>query len=340
MITARIRNVIDWCRNNPAKAILVSVLAMCLLCGIASTGALVIDWPLNKKGGSIYQTATIVPPSLVSQGQEAQGIPTDQVAGECCQVLGTSDEGKLLDWSRDTDTTRALPAAWRLWVEPLDPSRPRRPQRFFGFVEGRAGVSVPVRWQLAVIQYSLARDRDALRHEMDPYLKECTFLKKDAPYPGIYMVEPESYRLCPGGWGWQVAADLVVRQDSPAAVILTQGTKSVRLMSSDLRRSTLCRAVLGTDVTVMAFYEQSGDSYWLHCFDSRSGRLRWKSLCWGGPFALLRGGFKFHAVHLAIGKAAVCACGSGGSIYTELFDLQTGASQGRFSSNAWGKFRP
>jgi hypothetical protein len=255
-------------------------------------------------------------------------------------------EGKTLEaYSNETDCTKALTAAWHLYVQPGLANQPAlanqlaRPQKFLRFVEAHVGVPVPLRWQLAVIWQSLQRTPDALAAEMESYLPRCPFLKKGTPSPGLYTVTPETYRALPPlvsvGPGLNVArkgSTLVVKQ---ASETITIEAADVDL---DAQEPDHLSGLLTHDQAFFARYDSFSNPYRLYCFNAPSGQLRWEAQCWGTGWCGTVGGNCFHSVWFAAARERIAVFGDGRGLYLEVFDKSSGKSLGRFASNCWTDF--
>src|SRR5205807_1278012 len=99
----------------------------------------------------------------VEQPQGPRQVFDWTVVRECARIMRGEGKKTPEAYSNETDCTKALTAAWHLYVQPgltdqpelgeqpTPANQPAQPQKFLRFVEGRTGVPVPLRWQLAVI---------------------------------------------------------------------------------------------------------------------------------------------------------------------------------------------
>jgi hypothetical protein len=267
-------------------------------------------------------------------------IPDQAVASKCLRIMKGEEKDTVESYSNETDCTLALTAAWHRYVHPGLPDQPLRPQRFLGFVEGRTGVAVPIRWQLAVIQLWW-RTLEARASEMESYFPICPFLKKDTPYPGMYAVMAETYRDRPPLS--RVAPDLDVVEEGPT-LVFKQGPQTIRVKSADLNLhgrngydvfANRFSGLLTHDLAFLARYDDLGNPYSLYCFNAPSGQLRWKALCWGEGPCLTVGGNSYHWVWLAASLERIAVFGDTGGPYLEVFEKSNGKSLGRFSGDCW-----
>lgn len=239
----------------------------------------------------------------------------------------------------DPNATIALRAAWQVSQSSNGLSGRCQPQRFIGFLEGRAECTLPKRWEVRLVDVALREHSDLHDEAMESYLPKAPFLTK---VNGRIRYSPDHFK--DSGFGIAVPSDTTLRmQEDTTQIVIGQRTLLFRTELLQPLRSgpsgfDRLRADLGPQVSYIAVYNQFGDAFPLLCLDSRSGTLLWQSVVWGLGAEKLGGKFGawWHDLEFSRSEKAVSLFGDGGlGCYYERFDAATGNALGRFSTNNW-----
>ena len=261
-------------------------------------------------------------------------------AGRALQKLLVGiDPAKLPGLMNDRDTGIALHAAWELCLNPGQGKLLPRPQRFLGFLEGRTGLTPPLRWEVKVTSlFFLMRRSDHIRPTaaIEEYLPIAPFLHKER---GWLLWTPQELARTELGEFAPVGTSL--KRDG-GDVLITQGTATLRLRQEILRRTDYCppllrccAARLGPQRSFLVLYSDEARPFPLICVDSRSGRLLWQAQVWGSGWQPFSSGCTHHELSIEVCDNRVALFGETGSCYLEAFDLATGACAFRFCSGWW-----
>ncbi len=248
-------------------------------------------------------------------------------------VLTKASTSTLKEAKHDPDIGIALHAAWQLHNIKVQRNEddfnppivdPKEGARFLGFFEGRTVLTPPRWWQETLL---------------DPYLggREKAFAEvahySDVPPERVWgeflMLPPHTSLRRKGG-----------------TVVARVGDESVELPSSLFEQAekkwlTRCLIDIGGRVSIIVFYDHgSGVRFPIICVDSKSGRVNWRTESWGTGDENLppagSGGSGHNYVEVKRrGNRLVLYGGATWGSYAEAFDIRTGQSLFRFSTNYW-----
>ena len=238
----------------------------------------------------------------------------------------------------DENTNIALQAAWHLnlvstpnWSK----NATRRyflksgdAQRFFGFLEGRTGLTIPEWWQT---DSSFPDERSLTDSQHQDAIK---------PLPANY---PWQFSLVSHVRFEKVNAGLKLETNGLSIVVpgdlLTKFEED-----AGFEGLHYCKVRGHGDAVFLAFFDTVGDSGPLVCIDAKKNEVRWTSKMWalGRPVDGLRGGCvtrieleydKRQPKNIIVWGASWNAKVHGN--YVEAFDIETGKTDFRFSTNYW-----
>lgn len=232
----------------------------------------------------------------------------------------------------DDNVSIALLAAWKAMhhkeystVVPLAAS-----QRFNAFVEAKTGSPIPPHWDM---QFAL----EFVRHED----------VKNSEVRQLYHSDVASYwenwslvrRRIAGGLLFHASTTKVNEVDNTILFELRGHKLKVHKNVLNWTRKYdcyVCEVAIGPKKSFIAFYSYPANPYPLLCIDTKTGTVKWVTEIWGAGH-LVRGE---HLVGISALDETVAVFGKTScSIYTEGFDIETGAQQYRFAENYWS-FRP
>lgn len=277
------------------------------------------------------------PPRLPSR-QDVLSAKTPDEAGPAYRAFFQDrDPQRLRALLNDPDASISLYAAWELCLNPNRDQIPPHPQRFFGFLEGRAGATPPLEWEVAAAAKCFPRwpyQQGQLPPAVREYLPLCPWLAD----PLRADAGPAKTDL-----GLYAPAGTSLKREG-GRVAVTVGGKTVRIRGEVLRglreaaadrSSATCAALLGRDRSFLAVYDEFGNQYRLVCVDSASGEVLWEAKVWAlGQLLGVKSGLWFQQVSLILNERAVVVLGQCvGHPYAEAFDVDKGTAVFRFASN-------
>lgn len=250
-----------------------------------------------------------------------------------------ADELRELQTGADIET--ALQAAWILntspTVNPLSPS----PQRFLGFLEGRTGITPPLRWEVRLVLDAYRNAPPEADAVLEKYLKLAPFLKRGGG--GRLSFRYEADKLSHIGLGLTSLQEINLKQNGETVVVsvgqakLVLAEKVIRDLLRQYNFLETCAVNIGTDVSVVAFYSRSGFNFPLIGVESKSGKVIWQTESWsfGGINIGPSSGPASESLSLVTTSNSVVLFGAGPEFYIESYDLKTGKNRYRFSTNYW-----
>jgi hypothetical protein len=239
----------------------------------------------------------------------------------------------------DDDTSIALYAAWDT-AKNRDAGDGSDWHWFVGFLQGRTGLTPPMRWEIALAGSYHWRPTGAYDKVLEGYLKRTDILTKSGKR--IFLrEEPRPEKMA----GFFPAPGLVLSREGEGDLTITVSGERFVVPAALLKPSRPERFSLDRHVNALvadrrafvAVHEQHGERFPLFCFDLRSGKLIWRADVWaaGAENLVARDGPWNHDVFLQSHKGSLVIYGDCPACYIESLDAVTGKPQFRFCSNAW-----
>jgi hypothetical protein len=317
--------LIDWCRRNPAIAILASALAICFFCCVVITHILLLQ---ESKG--LAKTTAISP------------FPAQSVAGGSSlsnDELSKARERTLQAALSQADTSTVLRTAWQQFcLEPFPGSDPQ-PQRFLGLLEGRTGLVPPIRWELQLVCRALRSRLDLGLAALNDYQPSCPFLKK---VNAVLVQLPEVRHGTELGPEAGPSGPLNLRKAGRQIEVILNKSE-VKLpeqvfgqLVAACSSESVCICEANSSELYMALYPKHGGSFRLIKVDRKTGDLCWQAPVKGLPTSPGGGGpLLIHEAVITLGPKEVAIFGYHASLncYLEAFDRDTGARAYRFTTN-------
>jgi hypothetical protein len=276
-----------------------------------------------------------VPDGEISR-QYLLGVKNPRDAGKAfSRYFKKLNRQQLQNAKLDSDTSIALHAAWVLHTASNPLGKPD-PHRFLGFVEGRTGLRIPPRWEVAIIEDALQSYPDILFEELDSYWPSCSFMTRDGRH---FSTRPTLGR--PSAIGLRAPADTDLQQDR-GRIVITQGNASIKMPKAifdEIRQRGLadyCCVLIGPEKSYLALYDYLASPFSLVCFDTQQGTILWQKQAWG--LGLLKASTGPNGSHLEMVVTADQVTLFGNDItheYVEAFDIRNGTPRFRFSTNWW-----
>lgn len=198
--------------------------------------------------------------------------------------------------------------------------KPADAQRFFGFLEGRTGLTIPDWWQG---DGDFPGNAESItEEEIEPM----------EPLPAGKW----QFKLCDGESAETVAGGVRFADGEHSAVVKEDILESLR-KGYDLDN---CKVSSGHEKISIYFYDELGSPGPLLLVDATTGKLEWQTEVWGlGTYIGGTSGAWPVRVDLdnsdsKAGRVVVWGKANFGA-YLEAFDFKTGKSLFRFSTNYW-----
>jgi hypothetical protein len=261
----------------------------------------------------------------------------ERLAHTLNSLLKDASSERLEELKNDANLTIALGAAYRLCQKPGPSNMIPRPQRFLGFMEGRAHLRIPVRWEVELSSHLFGNRPDLAVAAMEDYRPIAPFLERRG---NTFLINPDADHLTDVGGRAPIGTDLD-RYDGK--VVLSMGNKKVSISKDALPKFEAytpplahCAVILGSKRSFLAFYDQLANPYPLVCVDSRSGEVLWREMVWAMGFTRAIAGTAVHNMNMNLTGGAISIFGDRPSgVYAESFDVENGTNIFRFSTNSW-----
>jgi hypothetical protein len=236
----------------------------------------------------------------------------------------------------DDDLGLGLHAAW--WLSQAGgPQRDHpRPERFLGFIEGRARASIPLRWEVGLLGRALREHTELHARALEGYLTSAAFVVKK---PGTFLILPTKLQRTEAGFlapqgvlVERVGSRLRIRKEG---VDIELAKPVMKRLPPELVGDTVFAEVAAQRVYV-GFYNAFGTPFVLVCLDRHSGALLWETKVWSlGRKAGLISGPWHQEIEITESANLVWVFGESGDCFVEAFTVSKGAPMCRFSTNYW-----
>jgi hypothetical protein len=239
----------------------------------------------------------------------------------------------------EPDTSIALQARKRVIEDKKAAETAREPARLIGFLEGRLGMSIPLRWEHSFVMWAGRTIGDDKQLQLqEAYRPIATFMKKQGS--GWLITQEPRYDSI---LGLTATKRITFKVDGPH-VVASEGKATCRLkkefvtaLQQPLSPSNIITAHFARGALLLAVHDHDGDKYNLACFDIATGTKRWQREVWaaGAEHLTFKSGFWSHYVEFVSDESRVALFGRAGYPYLEVFDLKQGTPLVRFSANNW-----
>jgi hypothetical protein len=270
------------------------------------------------------------------------------VAGKEIAAILKAAKGSFSSLLADDNTSLALFAAWDAAKQRSGQAEGADWNWFVGFLQGRTGLSPPLRWEIALMSIHYGQFKQwnpnqwAPRRVLEDYLKKGDVLEKWQDDTIVL----KRRRVLTKKAGFWVPSDLTA-QLNDRDLAITVGEKEQILVAASVLKDAVSNpeasgynhlnATVAADRAFVAFFDEFGERYPLLCIDRNSGKVLWKAEVWALATEQIpaRSGSWAHNLILEFHKKSVVLYGIGVGCYVEAFDIETGKPLYRFASNAW-----
>ncbi len=258
-----------------------------------------------------------------------------QKAGQAFEKFFKSVAPQDTSWlsilKTDTNISIALQAAWHQkivatpnWSKSSERGwflTPNDAQRFFGFLEGRTGSTIPEWWQSESSFPDLRLLSDWEGEEFESLPKSCS---------------PWEFRIESSITAEKVDDGIKLASDNSSIII--PGKLLTQLDDKD--GLDQCKIYFIEGRAFVAFFSDFGDPGPLICLDVKSNKVLWTSEMWalgkmeGGASGGWATRLELQSSKHRSNEIVIWGAGNFGN-YVEAFDVETGKADFRFSTNYW-----